>query len=98
MQRKNGWSDTTVQIIISKSLSFGIEWINWTVLITKICNQLLPTALNLKKWNWKNHDNFILCKQKETIKHLIQCLDPIQNEWRMKYISKLQKKIRFYQY
>ena len=70
----------------------GIIRINWTVLVTKICNKLLPTAVNLKKWYWQSHDSCTLCKQKETMEHLIQCTDPSQNAWRIQYISELRWK------
>ena len=89
LQETNGWSDNTVQVIAWKSLSLGINRINRTVLVTKICNRLLPTAVNLKKWHWQSHDSCTLCKQKETMEHLIQCPHPSQNTWRIQYISKL---------
>lgn len=93
LQEKNKWSDTTVQVIAYKWLLLGINQINWTVITTKIYNWLLPTAINLKKWNWKFHDSCTLCKQKETMEHLIECSDPSQNGWRIKYVSKLQWKL-----
>ena len=92
LQEKNGWSDNTIQVIAWKSLFLGIKRINWTVLVTKICNRLLPKAVNLKNWNWKSHDSCTLYKQKETMEHLIQCPDPSQNAWQIQYISKLRQK------
>ena len=89
LQEKNGWSDNTVQVIAWKSLSLGITRINCPVIVSKICNRILPTAVNLKKWNWQAYDSCSLCKQKETMEHMIQCPDPSQNEWQIKYISKL---------
>lgn len=80
-------------MVVWKSLSLAINWINLTVLITKIYNLLLPTAVNLNKWNWKYRYNSTLCKQKETMEPLIQCPDPSQNDWRIKYISKLCQKL-----
>ena len=51
LQGANGWSKHTVQSIAWKSLSLGITRINQPVIVTKICNQILPMAVNLKKWS-----------------------------------------------
>lgn len=40
-----------------------------------------------------SHDNCALCKQKKTIENLIQCPNPSQDEWQIKYVSKLQRKL-----
>ena len=89
LQEKNGWSDNTVQAIAWKSLSLGITRINRPVVVSKICNKILFTAVNLKKWNWQSYDSCSVCKQRETMEHMIQCPDPSQNEWQRTYILEL---------
>lgn len=49
LQGANGWSESTIWSIAWKSLSLGITRINRPVIVTKICNRILPTAVNLKK-------------------------------------------------
>jgi hypothetical protein len=44
LQYKFGWSDKIVTSIVWKSLGLTIPRINRDVILTKICNDLLPTA------------------------------------------------------
>ena len=52
LQYRFRWSDETVQSIAWKSLSLAINRINNPLIMTKICNALLPTATTLKRWKW----------------------------------------------
>jgi hypothetical protein len=62
LQYKFAWSDEAVTMIAWKSLLR----INRDVVITKICNDLLPTAETLYKRNYQNHNTCILCSKRET--------------------------------
>jgi hypothetical protein len=44
LQYKFGWSNETITGIAWKCLKLAIQRINRDVLLTKICNDLLPTA------------------------------------------------------
>jgi hypothetical protein len=49
LQYQFGWPNETIEIIARKCLSLAIQQINQDVLITKVCNDLLPTADTLCK-------------------------------------------------
>ena len=49
LQDKYDWSDSLIQSIAWKSLSCGINRVQRPCLVTKICNDLLPTATILQK-------------------------------------------------
>ena len=50
LQDKNKWVNNTVQSIAWKFLSLGLKRIDRQVVLMKICNDLLPTAIILQKW------------------------------------------------
>ena len=50
LQLKYNWSDTTIQSIAWKSLALAIERIDRDVLLTKICNNILPTFRQLHRF------------------------------------------------
>ena len=45
IQQKNKWEDNMILDIAWKSLSLAAQQINKSVLLTKVCNVILPTAL-----------------------------------------------------
>ena len=47
-------------------MNLGLKIIDREVVLVKICNDLLPTAITLQKWKWVFHDNCCLCEQQET--------------------------------
>ena len=49
IQQKNDWEDNTIQDIAWKSLSLAAQQIHNPVLLTKVCNDILPTASTLQK-------------------------------------------------
>ena len=49
LQRKNKWNRKTVQSIAWKCLNLGLKRLDRTVVLVKICNNLLPTATTLQK-------------------------------------------------
>jgi hypothetical protein len=61
LQYRFDWPNVTIELIAWKCLSLAIQQINRDVLITKVCNDLLPTAGKLCKMKYQNHDTCILC-------------------------------------
>jgi hypothetical protein len=74
-------------------LSLAIQRINRDVLITKVCNDLLPTADTLCKMKYQHHDTCILCHQHETRDHTIRCTAPSRIKLRHQYICALRKRL-----
>ena len=93
LQYKFQWSDSTTEVIAWKCLSLAIQRIGRNVLITKVCNDLLPTSATLQKMKYQNHDTCILCKQRETRDHLLRCQAPTRIKWRRQYVKALQHKL-----
>ncbi len=73
LQYRFEWSNDTIGIIAWKSLSLAIQRIQRNVLITKVCNDLLPTAATLYKQRYQEHDTCVLCQREETREHLVRC-------------------------
>ena len=82
LQDKYQWTDATTEWIAWKSLSCGICRIQRPSLITKICNDLLPTATILKKWKYQAHDYCSLCGLPETNAHIYICCHNSRIKWR----------------
>jgi hypothetical protein len=80
LQYRFDWPNETIEIISWKCLSLTIQRINRDVLITKVCNDLLPTADTLCKMKYQHHDTCIFCHQHETRDHIIRCTAPSRNE------------------
>ena len=93
IQQKNEWEDNTIQDIAWKSLSLAAQRIHNPVLLTKVCNDILPTASTLQKWNYQETDECVLCHQHKDRDHLIQCNGTSQLLWHIKFIVALQKNI-----
>ena len=93
LQYKFQWSDDTIEAIAWKCLALAIQRIRRNVLITKVCNDLLPTSVTLYKMKYQHHDTCILCKQRETRDHLLRCQAPTRTKWRRQYIKALQHKL-----
>jgi hypothetical protein len=74
LQYRFEWPNETIEIISWKFLSLAIQRINQDVLITKVCNDFLPTADTLCKMKYQHHDTCILCHQHKTIDHIIELL------------------------
>jgi hypothetical protein len=93
LQYRFDWPNETIGIIAWKCLSLAIQRINRDVLITKVCNDLLPTADTLCQMRYQNHDTCILCNQHETRDHIIRCTAPSRIKWRQQYICALRKRL-----
>ena len=91
IQRKNEWEDNTIQDIAWKSLSLAAQRIHNSVLLTKVCNDILPTASTLQKWNYQDTDECVLCHQHEDRDHLIRCNGTSRLLWRIKFIVALRR-------
>jgi NAD-dependent dihydropyrimidine dehydrogenase PreA subunit len=95
LQYKFQWSNETIEVIAWKSLALAIKLINRNVLLSKVCNDLLPTSATLQKMKYQNHNTCILCHQCETRDHILQCQAPSRTKWRRQYIGALQRKLDF---
>jgi hypothetical protein len=95
LQYRFEWSDLTIQTIAWKCLSLAIQRIRQDVLVTKVCNELLPTAATLYKRNYQNHDECILCQQHETIEHMLRCDFPTRIKWRIQFMCALRKRLEY---
>jgi hypothetical protein len=61
LMRQFEWNEEIVNIISWKSLSLAIQTIQRDVLLTKVCNNLLPAAVTLHKMRYQNNDTCIMC-------------------------------------
>ena len=59
--------------------------------MTKVCNDILPTASTLQKWNYQETDECVLCHQHEDRDHLIRCNGTSRLLWRIKFIVALRR-------
>jgi hypothetical protein len=93
LQYRFEWPNETIEIISWKCMSLAIQRINRDVLITKVCNDLLPTAKTLCRMKYQHHDTCILYHQQETRDHIIRCTAPSRIKWRQQYICALRKSL-----
>jgi hypothetical protein len=93
LQYRFSWSKEIIEVIAWKCLSLAIRRIDRDVLITKVCNDLLPTAETLYKMRYQHYDTCILCHNQETRDHIIRCKSPSRIKWRQKYIIDLRKRM-----
>jgi len=94
LQNKFGWSDTIIGTIAWKCLSLAVRRLNNSVLLTKVSNDLLPTAETLKKYRYQNSDKCVLCDNTETRDHMIQCKAESRGKWRVSLSTALRKKMK----
>ena len=71
LQQKNEWDDNTITDIMWESLSLVTQQINKSILLTKVCNDILPTTSTQQKWSYQDMDECILCYQRKNQEHLI---------------------------
>ena len=95
LQYRFEWPDSTIQIIAWKCLSLAIQRIRRDVLITKVCNELLPTADTLYRRKYQNHNTCILCNDCETIEHMLRCESPTRIKWRIQFMCSLRKRLEY---
>ena len=83
-----------MQEISWKCLNLVLRRLDREVVLMKICNDLLPTAINLQKWKWQAHDSCCLCGISETRDHMLCCKGASRRKWRIKTIDKLRKRMK----
>ena len=82
-----------IETIAWKALSISLRRIERACLCTKICNDLLPTARILYRWNQQGHDSCSLCGREETTNHMILCHHPSRLKLRRKYITTIRARL-----
>jgi hypothetical protein len=65
------------------------------VLVTKVCNDLLPTAEALCKRKYQTNDTCVMCQQQETHNHTIRCSSPSRINCRIKLIGALRRRLEY---
>jgi len=95
LQYRFEWSDSTITSIAWKSFQIAVQRMRRDVLITKVCNDLLPTAEALYKRKYQTHDNCVLCQQKETRNHIIRCTSPSRIKMRTKVLGALRRRLDY---
>ena len=95
LQDKFKWNDSEVNIIAWKCLALAIQRIDRSVLITKICNDYLPTHQHLNKIGYYRSNKCPLCKADETTEHIIRCPAHSRTQWRCGLLNKLRETMKF---
>ncbi|OEU15138.1 hypothetical protein FRACYDRAFT_239817 [Fragilariopsis cylindrus CCMP1102] len=93
LQNKFGWSNDTITGIAWKCLKLATRRINRDVLLTKICNDLLPTATVLRKRKYQNSDECVMCNKQETRDHMMLCEAQSRIKWRRSCMSAIRKQM-----
>ena len=75
IQTKEKWDNVTAASIEWKSLSIAITRIDRNVVITKVCNGILPTMKVLHKTKQSFSKKCPLCPQIESQEHMLLCND-----------------------
>ena len=75
IQTKEKWDDVTATSIAWRSLSIAITRIDRNVVITKVCNGILPTMKVLHKMKQSFNKKCPLCSQTESQEHMLLCND-----------------------
>ena len=92
IQEKYSWSDSGIQIIAWKCLTLALQQINRDVVLTKICNDILPSHAKLFKEQQYSDNKCTLCGNSETSVHLILCKTESRTKWQRQFMTKLWKK------
>ena len=74
-------------------MTLALQRINRDVVLTKICNDILPTHTKLFKEQQHNDDKCTLCGNSETSVYLIQCKAESRTKWQRQLMTKLWKKL-----
>ena len=92
LQYKFGWSDEIVTSVAWKSLSMAISGLHRDVVLTKICNDLLPTASTLFKIKYQYQDTCTLCSKTDTRDRLLRCNEKSRIDWRRQMLTALRSR------
>jgi len=66
LQNRFGWADDVIGVIAWKCLALATRRISRTVILTKVCNDLLPTAVTLQEHKYQHHNRCSVCDCIET--------------------------------
>jgi len=94
VQNRFGWSDDVIHSIAWKCLTLAARRINRSVLMTKVCNDLLPTAVTLQQQKYQYSDRCNMCDGVETRDHMIQCKAESRAAWRVRFMTALRRKMK----
>ena len=89
IQTKEKWDDDTAASIAWKSLSIAITRIDRNVVITKVCNGILPTMKVLNKLKQSSSKKCPLCLQTESQEHMLRCNDASRLKLRRTLVKNL---------
>jgi hypothetical protein len=95
LMRRFEWNEEIINIISWKCLSLAVQRIQRDVLLTKVCNDLLPTAVTLCKMRYQNNDSCVICNQKETRDHIMLCKAPSRIKWKRKLIGAMRNRFEY---
>ena len=93
LQHKFQWSTSTIRLIAWDALATSLRRIHRPCLTTKICNDLLPVATRLQKWQHQSHSQCPICEHTETSLHLYTCNEPSRIKWRRQFIKALRDRL-----
>ena len=94
LQTKFEWSDSVIQQIAWQCLTLATKRISRRVLLTKCCNDLLPTGTVLHRHKQQSHDKCPHCGQSETHEHLFLCSkNPARFCGRQKYLKQVRTRL-----
>ena len=86
-----GWDEKVVTSIAWKCYKIANARIKQTALITKISNDLLPTAARMCKMHLQTASKCPVCEEVETFDHLLRCESETQEQWQRSVTGTLRK-------
>ena len=91
-----GWNEFVVDSILWKSLKLAVVRIIRTAVVTKLCNDLLPTSARISKWNMRSCPKCSCGVCDKTFDHIIRCGASSCVKWRTTYLCKLRETMLTY--
>jgi hypothetical protein len=92
LQKRNKWDSTCILTIDWKAYNQAVSRFgSRRIQITKLCNDLLPTARWVNRYDSLTTIDCLHCGLPEDRDHLLQCSFPPRVKWRAKLISDLRK-------
>ena len=86
-----GWNETVVTSIAWKCYKLANKRIKRTSLVTKISNDLLPTAARMCKMHLQTASKCAQCDEVETFDHIVRCECESRAQWRRSVTGDLRK-------
>ena len=94
LQYRFGWSDTTISSIAWMSFKLAVNRIRRDVLVTKVCNDLLPTAEALCKRKYQSQVRSVSTTG-ETRNHIIRCTSPSRIKTCTQLLGALRRRLDY---